>query len=182
MEKVPEFKLEFDGDRWSVNINSTTGAVILQKKNEPLLYKFSLNQDGSYKNEWRRQIPENKHWKSCCLTDAADIVLQDSNNRTCLFDKDLKMIDTWEYSGDLIACLRGLRTAYCVNSNSNKDFQLYDIAIRRVDGKVIQLQEGSNSRSKKSLCENATTEKLVVIDTIDRLRIFSQDGKSQHIV
>ena len=159
---MSEFKLEFDAARWSVNINSSTGTVILQKKDEPLLYQFTVHEDGSYSNEWIRQCPENKHWDRSYLTDAGDIILQDSNGHTYLYDHDMQLIDSWQYRGHLITCLPGPRTVYFVEKGERE----YVIDIRRRDGEVLQLEPVASTwvDEHMSVCEDETTGKLVVAD------------------
>ena len=181
VEEMPEFKLKFKaGD--DLSINSSTGAVILQEKNEPLLYTYWLQQDGSYSNEWRRQCPENKHWGSCFLTDAGDIILHDNNGLTYLFDQDMKLMDSWQHQGSLVACLSGLRTVYSANKGMG-----YVIDIRSLDGEILQLNpEGSTYGKHFSgrMCEDERTKKKVVVNRYHRatMDIFLQDGKSQHIL
>ena len=67
VEKMTECTLDSDAQYARFpRINSSTGDVLLQakqkKKYEHLLYKYSLHQDESYRNEWKRQCPENKEW------------------------------------------------------------------------------------------------------------------------
>ena len=188
VEKISEFEVRTEGEY--LNINSSTGDVILIAKgnNEILLCKFSLHQDGPYSNEWRRQCPMNKQWIYVCLTDTGDVMMQDQNYHTYLFDQDMQLIDSWQHTGDLIACLPGPRTVYEVEKE-----QHFFIDIRNQDGEILRLK--SEGRTKEypyprlSVCEDVTTGRLVVLYTTkqgvlgDRfIDIFSQYGKSRCIV
>ena len=171
---MSKLKLEFK-PAWSrVSINSKTGAVILQEEKEALLYKFSQHQDGSFSKEWRRQCPENKCWKRSYLTDAGDIILQDSNYHTFLFDQDMQLIDSWQYRGDLIACLPGPRAVYAVKKGEG-----YVVDIRDQYGEVLQLKpDESTWKSNLSIYDDVARGKPVVLDCgSNTLDIFSEDGK-----
>ena len=168
-----------------VSINRSTGAVILlaRENNEDLLYKFSF-QDGSYNNEWRRQCLENKLWIYSYLTDTGDVIMQDLNDDTYLFDQDMQLIDSWHHKGDFITCLPGARTVYKVEKSG-----YFVIDIRSQDGEILRLNSEGWTKdyaySNLNVCEDVTTGRLAVLnhDTkISAIDIFSQDGKSQHIV
>ena len=173
-----------------VSINRSTGAVILLaiENNEDLLYKFSF-QDGSYNNEWRRQCPENKQWMYSYLTDTGDVIMQDQTRHTYLFDQDMQPIDSWQYNGDLIACLPGPRTVYKVKKGGH-----FVIDIRSQDGDILPLKSegrtGEYANPNLTVCDDVTTGRLVVLrDTTKHepvtfifqrttaIDIFSQDGK-----
>ena len=145
-----------------------------------MLYKYSLHQDESYRNEWKRQCPENKEWDKYYLTDAGDVILDDrSNHRACLFDQDMQLMDSWQYQGTLVACLPGPRTVYV---NKGKE---YVIDIRSQDGEILQLKpEGSTWRDYPvSVCEDERTKKLVVLERYAQIMdIVLQGGKQQHIL
>ena len=185
VEKMAEYTLESDiGWLGMLSINSSTGDVIALEKQQGkdvyLLYKYSL-QDGSYSNEWTRQSPENKEWSSCYLTDAGDVILQDrSNHRTCLFDQDMQLMDSWQYQGHLRACLPGPRTVYAVTKEEE-----WVIDIRSRDGEILELKPEGNTWSyyPDSVCEDERTKRLVVVEEHNKqMDIFAQGGKQQHIL
>ena len=184
VEKMAEYSGESDTDWYGPSINSSTGDVIVQGKpwgkDVWLLNKYSL-QDGSYRNEWTRQPPENKAWDSCYLTDAGDVILEDYyNHRTCLFNQDMQQMDSWQCQGYLRACLPGPRTVYAVKKGEE-----YVIDIRNRDGEILELNpEGSTWRSYPySVCEDERTKRLVVVEQNDKqMDIFAQGGKQQHIL
>ena len=178
-----------------ISFNSSTRAVILQSHRKPLLCKLSLHQDGSYSTEWTHRFPENKQWKQSFLTDTGDVILQDKNRRTCLFDQDMQLIDSWQYKGKLIACLPGPRTVYDIGRHIGH----HVIGIRSQDGQILELKLEHSVRCytySRSVCEDVTTGKLVILvgeydddDTDDDevyptvdIYILSQDGKSHHMV
>ena len=192
VENMSEFELEsgvgYKYYRRGLSINSSTGAIILRtkKKDELLLYKFS-HQDGSYSQDWIRRC-SGTDWMNNYLTDTGDIILQDHHFHTCLFDQYMQLIDCWQCNGHLIACLAGPRTAYKVR----RGWGSFAIDIRSQDGEILQLRK---LYSKPSVCEDATTGRLVVLDNATKeiedsypdtcnisIDIFSQDGKSKRIV
>ena len=176
-----ESEAQYRGTPW---INSSTGDVLVQTKQKktdgPLLYKYSLHQDGSYSNEWKHQCPENKDWDRYYLTDNGDVILQAShNNSTCLFNQDMQLMDSWQYQGELIACLPGPRTVYSVWKEVE-----YVIDIRNQDGEILQLKPEGNTWNcyPHSVCEDERTKTLVVVVEGYTMNIFSKDGKPQHIL
>ena len=187
VEKMAEYTRESDIEWYSVrlSINSSTGDVIALGKQKGkdvyLLNKYSL-QDGSYSNEWTRQSPENKAWDSCYLTDAGDVILHGcyNNHRTCLFDQDMQQMDSWQYQGELCACLPGPRTVYVVRKGEE-----WVIDIRSRDGEILQVKpEGSTWRNwQYSVCEDERTKRLVVVEQYcTQMNIFAQGGKQQRIL
>ena len=176
--KMSEFKVEFRAAHNGVGINSSTGSVILQSRCDPLLHKFLLHQDGSYSNEWRRHSPENKLWERSFLTDAGDVILQDQDDRTCLFGQDMQLIDSWQYMGYLIAYLPGPRTVYMVRKGEH-----YVVDIRSQDGETLRLKSQKSEHDHLSVCKDVITGKIVALDNLtSSIDIFSQDGKSQRII
>ena len=172
---------EIDGDTL-VGI-STTGDVIIREARIGTLCKFSLQQDGSYSEQWRRQLPENiSSVSALCrkyLTDTGDLILQDyqPNSTTFLFDQDMKLKDSWQHQGDLIGCLPGPRTVYAV-----REAKLDLVEIRSLNGELIKLKYERNPWNKilMSVCEDGTTGKLVVVTYDSRMDIFSGVGKTKH--
>ena len=173
-----ELKPEFHASHHDVSINSSTGAVLFQSRGEPLLHKFSLHQDWSYFNEWRRQCPENKRWMRSYLTDTGDLILQDQNDRICLFNQDMQLINSWHHKGCLIGCLPGSRTVYLEASGED-----YVINIRSQDGETLTLQlTHEYFKQSEGMCvwENVTTGQLLVTNRSGIMEIFTRDrtGKS----
>ena len=187
VEKMSEFKLELkpelQASHHDVSINSSTGAVLFQSSGEPVLHKFSLRQDGLYINEWRRQCPENKRWMRSYLTDTGDVILQDQNDRTCLFNQDMQLINSWHQKGYLIGCLPGPRTVYMV-----ANIKHYGIDIRSQDGEILHLKPQKielwccEQPDGVSVCEDVTTGILVVTNRNGNMAVFSRGGKSQRIM
>ena len=181
MEKIAKRKPGFVAGR-NVNFNST-GAVIIEEENGSSLHKFCLQQDGSYREEWRGHL-----WNVNCrkhLTDAGNVILQQGQPATTfLFDPDMEVIDSWNYQGELIACLPGQRVVYAVQENES----IFRVDIRNMDGEVLQLESkgGTWITGGLSVCEDAGTGKLVVTkDSLHfngSLDIFSPDGKTRQRV
>ena len=184
VEKMAECTLESDAQYARFpNINSITGDVLLQaeqkKKNERLLYKYSLHQDGSYRNEWKRQCPENKDLDKYYLTDAGDVILKYyDNDHTYLFDQDMQLMDSWQCQGNLVTCLPGPRTVYSVKKGEE-----HVIDIRNQDGEILQLKPEGNTWNydPDSVCEDQRTRKIVAVEGRS-VNFFSRDGKPQHIL
>ena len=182
VEKMAECSLEFDGYvAGCEDQQQHRRCYHTRRRMNHLLYKYSLLQDGSYSNEWKHQCPENKEWDKCYLTDAGDVILHDNDNhRTCLFDEDMQLMESWQYQGYLCACLPGPRTVYAVKKEKE-----YVIDIRNQDGEILQPKpEGSTWRdSPNSVCEDERTKKLVVVEGLSWIMdIFLQGGKLQHIL
>ena len=183
VEMMPGLKLGFsvwlDISAVDMGINKSTGDIIVEDEHEHLLYKFHLQQNGSYKEEWRHVCPENiKRHCRIYLTDTGNIIVQnkEEDSTTFLFDQDMKLIDSWQHQGHLIAILSGTRAAYAV-----REGQEWHVEITIQDGDVLQLKpDGSTWESKYlNVCDDARTEKLVVIHRISgALHIFSRDGKT----
>ena len=182
VEKTSEFKLELkpesQASHHDVSINSNTGAVLFQSRGEPMLQKLSLHQDGSYIKEWRRQCPENKRWMRSFLTDTGDVILQDQNDRTCLFNQDMQLINSWHHKGNLIGCLPGPRTVYL---EANGEY--YCVDIRSQDGETLQLNHKYH-KQPDGMCvwEDVTTGNLLVTNRTGEMAVYSQDGKSQCVM
>ena len=187
VEKMSELELDFKAGAFC--INSSTGDVLLHT-DDHLLHKYALRQDGSYINQWKRQVPENKdncRMDSVYLTDAGDVILQNyiyvtRSLLTYHFDQDMKLIDSWEPDGQLIGCLSGPRVVYKVTKGGG-----HVVVIRSVDGEVLQLEpyKGTTWTDLRDVCEDVKTGKLMVCSgdsSLDTISIFSQDGKSQHIL
>ena len=182
VETMPGLELGFRACL-GVAINKSTGDVIVDEEDEPLLHKFHLQQNGSYREEWRRQHPENvRRYARKYLTDTGCVILQNEEDApTFVFDQEMKLIDSWQHQGDqLIATLPGTRAVYAV-----KEGRKWWIKIRIKDGEVLQLKpDGSTwEYNRLSVCEDARTGKLAVIfDPLfsnSSLDIFSQDGKTK---
>ena len=170
---------------------STTGDVIT-RDGTAALCKFSLLQDGSYSEQWRRQLPENICSKSAeynkYLTDTGDVILQnqEENSTTFLFDQDMNLKDSWQHQGQLIGCLPGPRTVYAV-----KEAMGILVEIRSQNGESMQLKPERNAWGSfyLSVCGDGRTGKLVVVHysygityrrTDDFMDIFSGVGKTKH--
>ena len=174
---------------------STTGDYIIEDGTGTLC-KFSLQQDGSYSEQWRRQLPANisSAGRGChkYLTETGDIILQDreensptflidqENSTTFLFDQDMKLKDSWQHQGWLIGCLPGPRAVYAVGEAWE-----YLVEIRSQNGEVMQLKPERKSWNSHliSVCEDGRTGKLVVVkyEFEDRsMDIFSGVGKTKH--
>ena len=200
VETMPELKLGSSVHRWDVGINRSTGVFVaederehswfeysyynaLNLKPERLLHKFHLQQNLSYIEEWTRQVPE-KFTRSSrkYFTDAGEVLLQNyrEDSTTFVFDKGMKLIDSWQHQGYLIATLSGRRAAYAVGEGGE-----WHVEIRTQDGEVLQLRpDGSTWRDQwLSVCEDANSGKLVVTYTPYQengsLDIFSRDGKTK---
>ena len=165
---------------------SVTGDCITMPK-DGVLCKFSLQQDGSYSEQWRRQLSEHSPVSRICLTDTGDIIMADrwSENSTVFwFDQDMKRIDSWQQDGELIACLPGPRTVYFVMEG----VECY-VEIRNQKGEVLQLKPKEVTwRDCPSVCEDGRTGKLAVVsnsrksvygDSHCNLHILSGIGKAQ---
>ena len=141
VERMPGLKLGFSACG-EAGINKSTGAVIVEERHEPLLHKFQLQQNGSYREEWRRQLPENV--KRDChkyLTDTGDLILQnEEDGTTILFDQEMKLIDSWQHQEDLIATLPGTRTVCAV-----KEGKEWHVEIRIQDEEVLQLKPNGST-------------------------------------
>ena len=197
VERMPGLELG-PGLREHADINKSTGAVIVEEWRENLLLKFHLQQNGSYKEEWRRQHPKNV--KRDCpkyLTDTGYVILQNvEKGTTFVFDQEMKVIDSWQHQGRLIATLPGTRTVYAV-----REGEKWHVEIRIKGGEVLQLKpdESTWECSNLNVCECARTGKLAVMYTGPRtyqnrrvtyfgitdtgstssLDIFSRDGKTK---
>ena len=177
VEMMPELKLGFGACRF-VGINSSTGDVIVEEEDEPLLHKFHLQQNGSYREEWRRHHPENvKRYCRKHLTDTGDVILQNDkeDGTTFVIDQEMKLIDSWQHQGYLIDTLPGTRTVYAVREGWD-----WHVEIRIKGGEVLQLKPDGSTliHSSRSVCEEATTGKLGVRND-PYLDIFSRDGKTK---
>ena len=190
VETMPGLKL--GSEVWdNVDISKNTGDFIVEAWYERLLYKFHLQQNGSYREEWRCQLPENikRHCRKF-LTDTGNVIMHnEEDSKTFLFDEDMKLIDSWQHQGYLIATLSGERAAYAVGEGEE-----WHVEIRIQDGDVLQLKPDRNTWESESLsvCDDARTEKLVVMHTqelscrpildilytLGVLDIFSRDGKT----
>ena len=189
---VEKSEIELDnyhrGDLSSASFNRAEAGILYRNGG---LSTCSLHEDGSSSYKWRGQTLENIRGY---LTDTGGVMLQDPNYRTSMFDKDMQLIDSWEYKGTLITCLPGPRAVYAVM----KERGGYVIDIRSQDGEVLGLQLDPDVRWSKSLpswnsfgdilgdklsvCEYAATGKLVVVDALQsQMNIFSHDGKPQLI-
>ena len=181
VETMPGLKLGFRAE-WDVGINKNTGAVIVEEWDKPLLHKFHLQQNGTYREEWRRQWLEDvKDHSHKYLMDSGSFILQNKDGTTFVFDQEMKLIDSWQHQGYLIATLPGTRTVYAVREGEE-----CHVEIRIKEGEVLQLKpEGSPwQNSDLSVCEDATIGKLVVAYASDQLQngnldIFSRDGKTK---
>ena len=184
VEKTAELGIDYD---WCVGI-STTGYVITEDR-PCSLCKFSLQEHGSYIEQWRRQLPENirsapkKHTK--CLTETG-VILQDreENSTTFLFNQDMELKDSWQHKGELIGCLPGPRTVYAVRE-PKRHLVEYLVEIKSQNGELIQLKPDRKpwNRRLMSVCEDGRTGKLVVVqhDWHDSsMDIFSGVGKTKH--
>ena len=180
VERMPGLKLGV-GLSWSVDINKSTGDIIVEERHKPLLYKFHLQQNGSYKEEWRHALPKNieRHCRKY-LTNAGNVILSnEEDNTTFLFDQDMKLIDSWQHQGYLIAILSGTRAAYAVGEGED-----WYVEIRIQDGDVMQLKPDRSTWEDQdlSVCNDARTGKVVVMHTSgndpDTLHIFSRDGNT----
>ena len=116
--------------------------------------------------------------------------MQDQTRHTYLFDQDMQPIDSWQYNGDLIACLPGPRTVYKVEKGGH-----FVIDIRSQDGDILPLKSEGRTREyvypNLKVCDNVTTGRLVVLHKTTKpettghiipritaaIDIFSQDGK-----
>ena len=193
---MSELKLDFVVG-W-LSINSSTGDVILSYKNNRLLHKYTLRQDGSYINQWKRRVPANEEvcngLGSVYLTDAGDVILQNMlpdptypprpicSSLTHHLDQDMKLMNSWEYDGKLIGCLSGPRAVYEIKKGEGRV-----AVIRSLDGEVLQLEppEGTTWSELHDVCEDVKTGKLVVFPGFIKagtIYVFSQEGKSQHIM
>ena len=148
---------------WCESI-SVTGDVITTTKDGNLC-KFSLQQDGSFSEQWRRQLPKNNLGSDIYLTDTGDIIIAHHRleKRTIFwFDQDMKLIDLWQHEGYLIACLPGPRTVYRVRKEGD-----YYVEIRNQKGEVIQLNliKCTLNDHPLSVCEDGKTGKLAVISS-----------------
>ena len=162
VKKKTERKVNDDG---LVSI-STTGDVITAGASTDTLCKFSLQQDGSYSTQWRRQLP--KYIRSMSteyniyLTDTGDVILQtqEENSKTFLFDQDMNLKDSWQHHGQLIGCLPGPRTVYAV-----REAKGILVEIRSQNGESMQLKPERNAWDsiRLSVCEDGRTGKLVVV-------------------
>ena len=160
VKKKTEWKVD---DDWCVSI-STTGDVITTDARTGTLCKISLQQDGSYSEQWRHQLPENISSKSAeyniYLTDTGDVILQNrkENSTTFLFDQDMNLKDSWQHHGQLIGCLPGPRTVYTVKEGIL-------VEIRSQNGESMQLKPERNAWGSMylSVCEDGRTGKLVVV-------------------
>ena len=181
VEKTAEQEIDYD---WHVGI-STTGDVIIGDGNVTLR-KLSLQQDGLYREQWRRRFPENISGApgaySKYLTETGDIILQNwwENSMTFLFDQDMKLKDSWQHKGNLIGCLPGLQTVYAVREPKG-----YLVEIRSQNGELIQLKPERKTWSSTymSVCEDGRTGKLVVVHYDGRdssIDIFSTVGKTKN--
>ena len=162
VETMPEFK---PGLRIGcVDINKSTGDIIVETLHEPLLYKFHLQQNGSYRQECRCQLPENvKRHCSKYLMDTGNVILHNQEDSTTfMFDQDMKLVDSWQHQGRLIATLSGTRAVYTVGKGLE-----WHVEIRIQDGDILQLKPDGSTWEDKYLrvCGNARTEKLVVMHT-----------------
>ena len=186
---MSELKLDFKAGRFS--INRSTGDVILLHEDDRLLHKYTLRQDGSYINQWKRQVPANedncKYLAAVYLTDAGDVMLQNRgpylelSSLTHHFDQDMKLLDSLEYDGELVGCLSGPRAVYVVKKGERH------VVIRGLNGEVLQLEppEGTKWAYSTNVCEDVKTGKLMVCsDSIQSrtIDVFSHEGTSQHIM
>ena len=181
VEKTAKQEINFDGH---VGISTTGDVIIVDWK--VTLCKLSLQQDGLYREQRRRQLPENlSSVVTGCpkyLTETGDIILQNrqENSTTFLFDQDMKLKDSWQHKGYLIGCLPGPRTVYAVREATG-----YLVEIRSQNGEVMQLKPERKSWNSHlmSVCEDGRTGKLVVVkykwEDIS-MDIFSRVGKTKH--
>ena len=187
VEKTAEREINFDR---RVGI-STTGDVIIEDGTGTMC-KFSLQHNGLYRQQWRREFPENISASRAVrgyhkyLTETGDLLLQNSqeNSTTFLFDQDMKLKDSWQHQGDLIGCVPGPRTVYTV-----KKAEGILVEIRSQNGELKELKNERNPWSSlmMSVCEDGRTGKLVVVkfdsDFGDSsMDIFSGDGKTKHSI
>ena len=181
VEKTAEQETDYD---WHVGI-STTGDVFIGD-GKVTLCKFNLQLDGLYREQWRRQLPENLSSvvRGCpnYLTETRDIILQNrqENSTTFLFDQDMKLKDSWQHQGYLIGCLPGPRTVYVVEDQEGNL-----VEIRSQNGELIQLKPERKTWSSTymSVCEDGRTGKLVVVHYDGRdssIDIFSAVGKTKN--
>ena len=186
VETMPGLKLEFDASnclkaaRAVVGINKSTGAVVVEDLHEPLLHKFHLQQNGTYKEEQRHLLPENIN-RDCpkYLTDAGNVMLHNHDDSTTfLFDQDMKLLDSWQHQGYLIATLSGTRAAYAVEEGKE-----WYVEIRIQNEDVFQLKPDRSTWEDEylSMCDDVRTEKLAVTyaSIASFLDIFSRDGKTK---
>ena len=182
VEKTAEQEIDYDD--WNVGI-STTGDVIVLDENFTLC-KFNLQQDGLYREQWRRRFPEGISSSvrriPKYLTETGDVILQNTqeNSTTFLFDQDMKLKDSWQHQGYLIGWLPGPRTVYVVRKPKG-----YLVEIKSQNGELMQLKPERNpwSSTYMSVCENGRAGKLVVVhyDGGDSsIHIFSAVGKTKN--
>ena len=140
-----------------MSITPTGDVMIVQ--NDSILCKISLQQDGSYIEQWRHQIPEDMCTKGCPIyfTDTDDVIMQNfqKNCTTSLFDQYMKLKDSWRHQGLLIGCLPGPRTVY-----ANRNL----VEIRSQNGELTKLKfETAPWDKAMSVCEDGRTGKLVFV-------------------
>ena len=172
---------------YHVAICSRTGAIISgsQSYSGSLLHKFSLQEDGSFCEDWKHPLPENiEHQCRKYLTDTGDIMLQNNEegSTTFLFDQNMQLISSWESLGQLIAGLPGPRSVYVVKDRREEKEYLYRLDIKNQAGEILQLKpEGHTwTHSDLSVCEDTRTGKLMVVQSStfhNSLDVFLQDGK-----
>ena len=156
------------------------GAIIIRGKGS-FLSKICLQRDGSYRTQWQDYPPSIEHDRRTrnYLTDTGNIILQEvGSTTTLLFDQSMRVIDSWQYQGKLIACVSGSRAVYLVQEKE----MIYRVDIRSLNGEVSQLKSKGGtwvtSGSHVYACEHARTGKLVVINDFGKsLDIFSRGGK-----
>ena len=145
VEKMPGLTLTGILTDYHVGICSTTGAIISGHRNYSgsLLHKFSLQEDGSFCEDWKHPLPENiEHQCRKYLTDTGGIMLQNNEegSSTFLFDQNMQLISSWESLGQLIACLPGPRSVYAVKDRTEEKKYLYGLDIKNQAGEVLQLK------------------------------------------
>ena len=180
VEKTAEQEIDRD---WNVGI-STTGDVIAPDGHDTLC-KFNLQQDGLYREQWRRRFPEDISSSVRCpkyLTETGDVILQNTQKKrtTFLFDQDMKLKDSWPHKGMLIGCLPGPRIVYAVREPEGTL-----VEIRSQNGELIQLKTERNPwrSTVMSVCEDGRAGKLVVVERDrqdSRMDIFSAVGKTKN--
>ena len=184
VEKKTDNKLDYDP---LVSI-STTGDVIIGEDVTRTLWKFSLQQDGSYSEQWRRQLPKNINCVSSeyrqYLTDTGDVILENFGEKstTLLFDQDMKLKDSWQHKGEIIGCLPGPRAVYAV-----REAEGILVEIKSQNGESMQLKHERNALYMMGVCEDGRTGKVVVVQIgwedayfMSSMDIFSGVGKTKH--
>ena len=184
VKKLQGLQLAFTGNVF-VGFSGRTGSVIVGEHEGPELYKFSFQQEnGSYKEEWKRQRPQDVHY--LCkkyLTDTEDVMVRDDGERATTFlfsNDDMKLISKWQHRGyALLACLPGPRAVYAVTEGGKDYIEIRDHG-KEVRQQLLKVDEDSWKRF--SVCEN--DERLAVTDGrlhSSSLDIFSKDGKLRYV-